>query len=336
MMRLMVCVVLLVGARAWGQAYCALRDPMHDIYEMFPSATAYKTVVRTVDIDARATVDELVPVPLHVNELGRHSLYFAAKEGAPIGVVHVRSELSEWGLVEVAWALDLDLRVVDFAFQRCRSSGRDVLERAEFGDRLRGRSLEGLLELVTADAGAIRADRLAVDESAASLAAVVLRCGIKTIAVTGVVWEADLRAARTLAMAHGAFENPASVSVIDEPYTDDVVARLNARVGTDSAVVDRAGVELARVKDGRSGTLGFVARSEWMVTARPLELWWALGPDGRILRVRATGGWPDEEVGSSFEELIGGELIEHECSAPSDLAALEITILASHHGRDAR
>ena len=35
-----------------AQAFCALRDPNRQIYKLFPKATSYRSIVRTVDKDA--------------------------------------------------------------------------------------------------------------------------------------------------------------------------------------------------------------------------------------------------------------------------------------------
>ena len=42
--------------------------------------------------------------------------------------IYVRSEESEWGLIEIAWYLTLDLRIHGFKFQRCRNRYRTVLQ----------------------------------------------------------------------------------------------------------------------------------------------------------------------------------------------------------------
>ena len=44
------------GSVAYGQAYCALRDPTRRIYESWPQATTYKSIVRTIDERVRRQV----------------------------------------------------------------------------------------------------------------------------------------------------------------------------------------------------------------------------------------------------------------------------------------
>ena len=74
-----------------GAPYCALRDPSHQIYNMFPAATSYRSVVREVDSQARETLNEEIPFSLHNNELGEHTIYVPLEGSAPLGIVHVRS-----------------------------------------------------------------------------------------------------------------------------------------------------------------------------------------------------------------------------------------------------
>ena len=117
---------------AWGQAYCKLRDPVNSIKKLYPMATTYRSIVRTVDSSARDAVASAIPFKLHFNELGRHTLYVAMNKKKPVGLVHARSEKGRWGLVEIAWALDFDLRVRSFTFQRCRSPHRAEVESKVF------------------------------------------------------------------------------------------------------------------------------------------------------------------------------------------------------------
>ena len=104
-------------------AYCALRDPVATIYELFPEADNYRTVVRTVDRNTRKAVQELTQLKLHFNELGRHSLYIAQRGDAVLGYVHARSELGEWGLIELAWGIETDETIRGVKVQRARDPG---------------------------------------------------------------------------------------------------------------------------------------------------------------------------------------------------------------------
>ena len=88
-----VAVSLCVGVEGVSaQAYCGLRDPVRNIYRIYPEADAYRSIVRSVDKRTRTLVSERLPFTLHFNELAKHTVYVAVKETLPVGLVHVRSE----------------------------------------------------------------------------------------------------------------------------------------------------------------------------------------------------------------------------------------------------
>ena len=141
---------VLVPQMSFGSApFCALRDPSHQIYDMYDDATSYRSVVREVDTDTRQRLSADLPFGLHKNELGEHTLYIPLSGDTPLGIVHVRSESSEWGLIEVAWALTPELRVSDFRLQRCRGKSCDSLVEKGFIDVLQGKGQDRLLALLS-------------------------------------------------------------------------------------------------------------------------------------------------------------------------------------------
>ncbi len=198
-------VVLAMGAavspRVNAQPYCTLRDPIREIYALYPAASSYRSLVHTVDDDARRTVALRLPFELHRDELGSHTVYAAMMRDTPLGIIHARSEQSEWGLVEIAWALDLDLHVVDFHFQRCRAPGRAAVEADGFRSQFTGKSLDELRAMLSDDGQRLNAAMISVPEGADDLAAAVVRSGLKTIAVTAIVWREDLERLRGEARA---------------------------------------------------------------------------------------------------------------------------------------
>ena len=203
-------MVLGIGAAesASAQAYCALRDPVRSIYKLFPEADNHVSIVREVSDEARQEVGRRLPFTLHSTELGTHTVYVVKREGKAEGVVHVRSERSDWGLVEVAWALDAELRIRGFEIQRCRSRERKAVESAAFSSQLIGASSSDLLRTMVGADGTIRRDALDVPPKAKKLAAALVRNGLKTLEVTPVVWGEDLAAHGIVAAAPG----PATVA----------------------------------------------------------------------------------------------------------------------------
>ncbi len=100
-----------------GQAYCALRDPVRVLYEAYPDADGHRSIIRTVTIEDRAAISQVLPFTIHFDELGRHTLYVTVQEGLPLGILHVRSERGRYGLSEIAWTLNPDGQITNVAFQ---------------------------------------------------------------------------------------------------------------------------------------------------------------------------------------------------------------------------
>ena len=186
-------VCLTYSHPVYAQAYCALRDPVQTIYSLFPAASSYESVVATVGDHARDEIARRLDMPLHAGELGRHTLYVALKGGKPLGLVHVRSERTQWGLAEVAWALDLDLRIIDFRIQRSRSPNRDAIEAEVFRSQLRGKTSVTLAALLSGEASGLDSQRVRVSADDHALADAVIRSGLKAIVATDSVWSKDIR-----------------------------------------------------------------------------------------------------------------------------------------------
>ena len=176
--------------------YCALRDPIHQIYGMFPTATSFRSIVHTVNEKARERVSSELPFSLHSRELGEHTLYVPLEKALPLGIVHSRSEASEWGLVEITWAFDMDLHIRDFRFQRCRGPGCETLSTGAFVEAIRGRTLTDVKNLLSDDGSSLRHSIPGVVEDDARMAVTVLRSAAKTIAVTEFVWGSDITVSR--------------------------------------------------------------------------------------------------------------------------------------------
>lgn len=179
---------------SYADAYCSLRDPVAQIQQLYPQKTNQLSIVKTVDTSTRNLVKLALPSnDLHFSELGRHTLYVAMKNTEALGYVHVRSEQSKWGLVEIIWALDKDLKIKDFTFQRCRSPKKKILDNEDFKNVFIGKNYEELKTLLNSDG--ITANNILLDKSkdAPELASVVLRCALKTLLITDILWGEELK-----------------------------------------------------------------------------------------------------------------------------------------------
>ena len=224
-----------------AQAYCVLRDPVRQIGELFPEHS-YVSHVGVVTTEARKEVGSRLPFTLHFNELGSHTLYAVAKNKTKVGYVHVRPEITRWGIMEITWSLDADLRIRDFAFQRCRNRRRAILESDEFKQQLRGKSFDELLKLLNDSGSNLVANGLNVDSQDSEFAAAIVRCALKTIAVTSIVWDEEVKTAMVLP-AKGELEQVANV------YTPAVQQALERMFIADNADIDRKSVKVFRVVD---------------------------------------------------------------------------------------
>jgi len=183
-----------MSVNVYAEAYCSLRDPVAQIAQLYPQKTNQLSIVKEVNTDVRNLVKMALPKnDLHFSELGKHTLYVAMSGKKPLGYVHVRSEQSDWGLVEIVWAIDKQLRITNFAFQRCRSPKKQLINDSNFKAMLIGRNYEQL-KLLLSDDG-ITANKLLLDkaEYAPELANVVLRCALKTLLITDILWAQELQ-----------------------------------------------------------------------------------------------------------------------------------------------
>ena len=48
-------------------AFCALRDPLRVIKQLFPKSTQHQSLVKAINTDVRDKVSELLPFTLHFN-----------------------------------------------------------------------------------------------------------------------------------------------------------------------------------------------------------------------------------------------------------------------------
>ena len=172
-----------------AQAYCILRDPIREITSLYPEADRLNSIVRTIDKEVYNKMESKLPaIRLYLSELGRHTLYVPAKRTEALGIVHPRSEATKFGLVDVVWSLDKDLRIRDFRFQRCRGEARLEVESEAFKAQVRGKSFEQLRLLLSKDGKSLSEGGIQVKEEARELAVSVIRCALKTILLTELAW----------------------------------------------------------------------------------------------------------------------------------------------------
>ncbi|MFW5450259.1 MAG: hypothetical protein ACKE9I_01570 [Methylophagaceae bacterium] len=193
----LVIPIIFLSSIAYAKPFCALRDPTVEVYELFPLATSYKSIVHTVGKGTRSKILDILPFTIHAKEIGEHTVYAAFSDERSLGLVHVRSELGSWGLLEIAWAIDLDGNVIDFTFQRCREDGCKEIGSLNFRQQLLGMGLTDLTALMNEDGSELLEGKLMVTPGAMELGASVIRSAMKTLVVTQMVWGDDIEVLKT-------------------------------------------------------------------------------------------------------------------------------------------
>lgn len=192
--RLLFVSLFFIHLNSVADAYCSLRDPVAQIKQLYPNKTNQLSIVKEIDNNARIQVQTNLPNnDLHFGELGRHTLYIAMQNEKALGYVHVRSEQSQWGLVEIIWAIDKNYKITNFSFQRCRSPKKKLIKNQEFKKMFIGKSFEQLKHYLSADGVTANQTLLTKASSAPELANVVLRCALKTLLLTKLVWHNELK-----------------------------------------------------------------------------------------------------------------------------------------------
>ena len=333
---LLLTATFLIEARCSAQAFCALRDPTAKIYESYPTATSYRSLVRTVDENIRQQVARELPFNIHFNELGRHTLYLAVKESQPVGLVHARSEAGNWGLTEIVWSLTPNLTVEDFSFQRCRSRKRSDVETAEFKRQLQGKSFRDLKQMLNANGTDIVGDKLKIGSESRELAAMVVRSALKTILVSKLAWAKELSIIQPLYFARAAFDSVAVVEKVEGPYTNNVLQEFSQHFKTGGKPgqfnIKRDEVLLLLCSDKNNKPLGYVVRTPWKSMNTEMLLWWTIRNDNVVKDVVAADGWPDEKSKKAFQAAIGLASDQfHKCSTAAELSGAEVLLLCKHN-----
>ncbi len=329
---LLLIAAMLSATDSRAQAYCALRDPESSIYSTFPQADRFRSIVKTVNTDARNVIREKLPLDLHFNELGKHTIYVAMSGDRPIGIVHARSEADRWGLIEIAWALDLNLRVVDFRFQRCRNPARKALEVSSFRTQLKNKSFAELRALLTEDAERFLSRPSTVNDSTESLAVTIVHSALKTILVTETVWESDLHSLRVDNLLQEHFEEPVVLDLLTEPYSEHIRDAL-ARYQLDKEInIDRRSLQMFRVAGADQRPLGYLFDLDWNSGTVDTRLLWLLSNEGTVVDVATSDSALRPDFHSSLHQLVNFSVSSSsQCSNALELSAFELGMLARVH-----
>lgn len=189
---LMISLISLMPNMVFAVAFCALRDPTAAMQDLYPNASSHKSIVRLVDNEVRIQVNKRLPFTLHYEELGEHTLYIAMDDKDQLGIIHMRSEATKWGLMEIAWSLDLNLKVQDLYIQRCRINECKNNVINEIRDIVKGKSFAEIRAMINDDGSGLSMSNNYTNLQESLIVLPVLRSALKTIIVTELVWDSDL------------------------------------------------------------------------------------------------------------------------------------------------
>ena len=181
---------------AKGQAYCSLRDPNRIIQEIFPEATGFRSFLRKVTPKHTEILKSELPIDFDSREFTTHTLYAVHQSGRILGYVQSRTEEADWGLAEIIWVLDADLKLSTFRFQRCRSRWQSQVEGESLQAALRGRSELNLQQIRATQGTSALVKELGLPSQSEKLVGAVIESGLKALGLARVVWGEDIKSIR--------------------------------------------------------------------------------------------------------------------------------------------
>ncbi len=186
-------MILLFSMTNANAAFCSLRDPISAIQMLYEQGSEVRSIVVDITEKNRSAVKELIPFTIHQSEVGKHTLYFVYKDSKHRGFLQARSELAKWGLVEIAWAINVDRSIKGFYYQRCRSPQCNESITEHINNVIQGKSFAQLKALLSESGETLSPDGIESFKYAPSLALLTLRSALKTLAITDISWKEDIR-----------------------------------------------------------------------------------------------------------------------------------------------
>lgn len=313
-------IILLALGPSTHAAYCSLRDPLAAIHTLYPDADQHRSIVRTISSDTRNQIAERLPFTLHFNELGRHTLYVAQQQNLPIGLVHARSELSDWGLIEIAWAITTHLKIDNFYFQRCRHSACNNDLQLKLLNELKGKSLDDMLLLITPNGDALTSEMALKYQQHQSLVLSIIRSALKTIAATEYAWHEDIMQLRRTSVAVQWLGNK-QLSVL-LPVESNELENIQISIDTAPAYifVEQSSIQAFRVMVDGAETARLVDAT-WQLGEYSGDFSWLFSHTGKVLAIKNHNPMPDQDTAMAFNRLLGQEMVLTEnCAGAAEMA----------------
>lgn len=312
-----------------ARAFCALRDPINSIKFLFPESDQHRSIVKAINADIRDEISERLPFTLHFNELGKHTLYAIYTGKKPIGFVHVRSELTEWGLVEIAWGLDTSLTVRSVQFQRCRIPDCEGKHLADVLNLTVGKSYGEILKYISQDGKSLLPE-VAGKLSAPSFAFAAIKSALKTITITSIAWQKEVMDINRQLFVEAHFDGKHILKkriIASERFN-----KLEEMMGGGGSMINRNSTEVFQVIHNNSDH-GRIVTATWRDKKFNGLLNWLFDVDGKVIAIQPIPAWPNLEVLQIFQGLYGMKLSSLEqCQTAAELMAYELYYLSRKEG----
>ncbi len=330
-------LVVVIGTQllvqdAYARAFCALRDPVKTIRVLFPESDQHRSIVRAVNSDVRDKISNSLPFTLHFNELGKHTLYIAENNQQPVGFVHVRSELTKWGLIEIAWALNPDLSIRNVYFQRCRIPNCNSKYLTDVLKITIGKSFSQLNNLISVDGKAlnIQLGNKEIDSSTFILAAI--KSALKTIIVTSVAWQKEVAEVNRILLLEENFGQDHQLSLNPIIISEKYFKLLNNQIGGNS-MIDRSSIEAFKIIDGKKDN-GIIVSATWREGQYQGMFNWLFDTRGVLKKIEPIPAWRDSEMESSFFSILGQTYQDSDqCNTAAQLMGYELYFLSHQSQR---
>lgn len=270
------------------------------VFRAYAESDGYSSIERDVGPSHRKAIEQRLPFKVHFNELGEHSLLVAFRGRRPVGLVYQRTEESDWGLVDIAWHVSLDLRV--YGFEITRGLGRDAKEIADsvFAEQLAGSTFDEVCARLAVHQEAMRA----ADPSPRDLLTrTVLRSAAKALAVTAAVWSHEVEKLHDQAEGFDLF--PAAARFVRRTTKLDVEGP-EGRRSFDAKVM--------YAYDFGNTLLGYVIWSKPREATGDVHLRWVVDRERRVIVVRPDGVVRDTSDVEAWSRMSGRLL-----AAPGDV-----------------
>lgn len=252
-------------------ANCSLRNPDREIYQMFSNADRYRSRVGKVDLRVRTEAEKMLGFNLTFSDLGKHTLYTVYEDDIPVGFVHSRSEVGKDGVVELVWAISIDMEIVGFKVQRCRSSSRIEIANSNFMESLQGKDyieISKMLNFVS---------ELGLSEKAQPLVNDIIKSAAKALVISNLAFGDIILGDRLVANVYRSFPGTSEIQQLE---TDSKDLTVLLSVGSNQQEL---------------GFLVYYSKTEG-------EYWWVIDNSGNVQHGRCIG-LDQNSIDDTFREI---------------------------------